>query len=168
MTDQLNDREARADHYFKDDLKGQREWYGKRAWTYKNWTQLLGLVVIAAGAATSFFQVFTPATWVPPLKAGLGALVALSEGWQRIARYGETWVAYRNASERMKRERRLYANGAGAYRGLDDDTAYRQLVENVEAIIAEEQQVYWRNRGGQGGAALQTVSTLPAKKPEHS
>ena len=95
----------------------------ERASTYKNWTQLLGLVVIAAGAATSFFQVFTPATWVPAVTAGLGALVTLSEGWQRIARYGETWVAYRNASERMKRERRLYANGAGAYRGLDDDTA---------------------------------------------
>jgi hypothetical protein len=96
----------------------------QRASTYKNWTQLLGLVVTAAGAATSFFQVFTPATWVPAVTAGLGALVTLSEGWQRIARYGETWVAYRNASERMKRERRLCANGAGAYRGLDDDTRY--------------------------------------------
>jgi hypothetical protein len=52
MTDQLSDREARADRYFEQDLKGQREWYGKRASTYKNWTQLLGLVVIAAGAAT--------------------------------------------------------------------------------------------------------------------
>jgi hypothetical protein len=29
------------------------------------------------------------------------------------------------------------------------------LVENVEAIIAEEQQVYWRNRGGQDGGARQ-------------
>jgi hypothetical protein len=163
MSDHLNGREARADRYFEQDLNGQREWYGKRASAYKNWTQLLGLVVIAAGAATSFFQVFTPAIWVPPVTAGLGALVALSEGWQRIARYGETWVAYRNASERMKRERWLYANGAGAYRGLDDDTAYVQFVENLEAIIAEKQQVYWRNRGGQDGGARQAVSP----EPEH-
>jgi Protein of unknown function (DUF4231) len=125
----------------------------------QNWAQLLGLVVVAAGAATSFFQVFTPATWVPPLTAGLGALVALS---------GETWVAYRNASERMKRERRLYANGAGAYRALDDDTAHLELVENVEAIIAEKQQVYWRNGGGQDGAARQTASTVPGHEPEHT
>ena len=165
MTDQSSDREARADRYFEQDLKGQREWYGKRASTYKNWTQLLGFVVIAAGAATSFLQVFTPASWVPAVTAGLGALVTLSEGWQRIARYGETWLAYRNASERMKRERRLYANGAGAYRGLDDDVAYFQLVENVEAIIAEEQQVYWRNRGGQDGGARQTVSTSLGNEP---
>jgi hypothetical protein len=104
---------------------------------------------------------------VPAVTAGLGALVASAEGWQRIARYGETWIAYRTASERMKRERRLYLNGAGAYRGLDDDTAYLQLVKSVEAILAEEQQVYWRNRGGQAGAARQADTTAPGKQPEH-
>jgi hypothetical protein len=131
----------------------------ERASTYKT-GQLLGLVVIAAGAATSFFQA---ATWVPAVTAGLGALVTLSEGWQRIARYGETWVAYRNASERMKRERRLYANGAGAYRGLDDDTAHLQLVENVEAIIAEEQQVcLWCSSGWLGfGARSRRIRSRP-------
>ena len=117
MAGQSSDREARAERYFEQDLKGQREWYGKRASAYKNYTQILGLVVIAAGVATSFLQVFTPRLWVPAVTAGLGALVALAEGWQRITRYGETWIAYRTASERMKRERRLYLNGAGAYRG---------------------------------------------------
>jgi hypothetical protein len=97
------------------------------------------------------------------LTAGLGALVVLSEGWQRISRYGETWIAYRTASERMKRERRLYLNGAGSYRGLDDDAAYLQLVESVEAILAEEQQVYWRNRGTEGNATRQT-GAIPADK----
>jgi hypothetical protein len=137
MSGQFSDREARADRYFEQDLKGEREWYGRRASSYKNWMQLLALVVIGAGAATTFVQVFTPATWVPVLTAGLGALVALAEGWQRIARYGETWIAYRTASERMKRERRLYLNGVGSYRGLDDDAAYLQLVESVEAILGE-------------------------------
>jgi hypothetical protein len=80
---------------------------------------------------------------------------------------GETWIAYRTASERMKRERRLYLNGAGAYRGLDDDTAYLQLVESVEVIIAEEQQVYWRNRGGQDGAARKTDTTTLGRQLEH-
>jgi hypothetical protein len=55
----------------------------------------LSLVVIGARAATSFAQVFTPATWVRVLTAALGALVAITEGWQRITRYGETWIAYR-------------------------------------------------------------------------
>jgi hypothetical protein len=56
MTDQLTDREARADHTTSNRTsKASGECYGKRASAYKNWTQLLGLVVIAAGAATSFF-----------------------------------------------------------------------------------------------------------------
>jgi hypothetical protein len=162
-----NDREARAERYFKQDLKDQREWYARRASIYKNWTQLLSLVIVAAGAATSFLQIFTPATWVPPVTAGLGALVALSEGWQRIARYNETWVAYRTASERMKRERRLYSNGAGSYRGLEDGAAFLQLVENVEAVVAEEQQVYWRDRGAPSGAG-QTDSMTKRDTPEHA
>lgn len=155
--DTSNSRATRADRYFTQDLKDQRAWYGKRASAYKTWAQLLSFVVVAAGTATSFFQVFKEESWVPPLTAGLGALVALSEGWQRIARYGETWVAYRTASERMKREQRLYVNSAGAYRGLDDEAAFLQLVENVEAILAEEQQVFWRNRGGQGGAPAKAI-----------
>lgn len=138
----------------------------KAASAYKNYTQLLALIIIGAGAATSFLQVFTPAAWVPVITAGLGALVSLTEGWQRIARYGETWIAYRTASERMKRERRLYANGAGAYRGLDDEAAFLQLVESVEAILAEEQQVYWRNRGSES-APQQPRTTISDKEPEH-
>jgi len=164
MMDPLSGRVTRASRYFTQDLKDQREGYGKRASAHKNWGQLLAFVVIAAGTATSFFQVFTPAPWVPALTAGLGALVALSEGWQRIARYGETWAAYRTASERMKREQRLYVNGAGAYRGLDDEAGFLQLVENVEAILAEEQQVYWRNRGSRGG---ETVTTIVKENSEH-
>ena len=31
MAGQGNDRETRAGQYFEQDLKGQREWYGKRA-----------------------------------------------------------------------------------------------------------------------------------------
>jgi hypothetical protein len=54
MTDQLSDREARADRYFQQDLKGEQKWYAKPALTYKNWPQLPAFVVIAAGAATSF------------------------------------------------------------------------------------------------------------------
>ena len=70
--------------------------------------------------------------------------MAVAEGWQRTARYAETWQSYRVASERMKRERRLYVNGAGEYRGLvDEEEAFLRFVESVEAIIAEEQQIFW-------------------------
>jgi hypothetical protein len=107
------------------------------------------LLVIGAGAVTSFVQVFSPRPWVPVITAALGAIVVLTEGWQRISRYGETWTGYRTASVRMKREQRLYVNGAGAYRNVDEDEAYLRFVEAIEAIIAEEQQIYWQNRGSE-------------------
>ena len=48
----------------------------------------------------------------------------------------------------MKRERRLYVNGAGEYRGLaDEEAAFLRFVEAVEAIVAEEQRIYWQKRG---------------------
>ncbi len=49
--------------------------------------------MVAAGAATSFLQVFRDARWVPVLTALLGAVVALAEGWRQIARYDEAWAA---------------------------------------------------------------------------
>jgi hypothetical protein len=67
------------------------------------------------------------------------------------ARFEETRLSYRKAAERMKREYRLYANGAGAYReASDEDEAYRRFVESIEEIIAEEQQLYWQGRLGEG------------------
>src|SRR3954470_15916279 len=149
------DREARAEQYFEQDLKGQRRWYSDRASAYKQRAQVLGLLVIGAGAVTSFVQVFSPQPWVPVVTAALGTVVVLTEGWQRISRYGETWTGYRTASERMKREQRLYVNGAGAYRNMEEDEAYLRFVEAIEAIIAEEQQIYWQNRGSEPPAGPQ-------------
>src|SRR5881398_2886819 len=62
-------REARAQQYFEQDLKGQRSWYSERGSTYKQRTQLLALLVIGAGAVTSFMQVFSPRPWVPMITA---------------------------------------------------------------------------------------------------
>jgi hypothetical protein len=57
-------------------------------------------------------------------------------------------MGYRIASERMKRERRLYVNRAGPYRDLEDeDEEFLHFVEAIETIIAEEQQIYWSGRG---------------------
>ena len=155
-------REARAERYFERDLAGQRRWYGERASRFKARAQTLGITVVAAGAATSFLQVFRGSSWVPVLTALLGAVVALAEGWRQIARYDEAWAAYRLASERMKRERRLYVNGAGEYRGLaEEEEAFLRFVEAVEAIVAEEQRIYWQKRGdrtGDGAPASRALS----------
>jgi hypothetical protein len=53
-------------------------------------------------------------------------------------------------------------NGADGYRGLEDRAAFLQLVENVEAILAEEQQIYWRDRAAQSGGG-KIIATIPKK-----
>jgi hypothetical protein len=156
-------RAARAERYFERDLAGQRGWYSTRATRLKARAQALGVTVVAAGAATTFFQVFGQVPWVPVVTALLGALVAVAEGWRQIARYDETWAAYRVASERMKREKRLYVNGAGEYRRpADEDEAFLWFVEAVEAILAEEQQIYWRDRSNGPAAPRTTPQGTPA------
>ncbi len=141
------ERDALAERYFKNDLADQRRWYSEKAGLFKTRSELLALLTIALGALITFIQVFGAAPWVPIVSGSIGAIVAIAAGWQRIARYSETWVSYRTASERMKRERRLYTHGAGSYRGLPEREAYLTFVEAIEGIIAEEQNIFWRERG---------------------
>ena len=154
-----SEREARAEQYFERDLQGQRRWYSDKASKLKRRAQVLSLLIIVAGALIAFAGTFGSAPWVLIATGLLGALVTIAKGWERIARYDEAWMAYRVASERLKRERRLYTNGAGAYRGIgDEEEAYLQFVENIETIIAEEQQIYWQSRGSELAVANQSRS----------
>jgi hypothetical protein len=146
-SDPTAERDALAERYFAKDLADQREWYSEHAATSKKWSELLGLLTIVLGALITFIQVLGPAPWLPIVSGAIGAVVAIAAGWQRIARYHETWISYRTASERMKRERRLYTHGAASYRGLSEPEAHLTFVEAIEAIIAEEQNIFWRDRG---------------------
>ena len=156
--DRLKARITRADRYFNEHLRDQRGWYSKKASNHKTSSQGLGLAVIGCGALVTFAQAFAGVLpfAVPAVTAALGVAIAVLTGVQRIWKYDESWVAYRRASEQMKREYRLYINGAGPYADLaDEDEAHRRFVESTEFIIAEEQQIYWQSRAdtGREGAA---------------
>jgi len=151
-------RIARAKRYLDEHLQDQRGWYSKKASRFKRWAQWLAVTVLAAGGLTTVVQVIPAELWVKLVTAALGLIVVLAKGVERIWNFEETWLGYRKASERMKREYRLYINGAGAYREIEDeDQAYLRFVEAIEQIIAEEQQIYWQSRAGggrpEGGAA---------------
>jgi hypothetical protein len=153
-TSEIEARRASADRYLAEDLEGQQQWYDTRARSYKVRSELLALAVITLGAGIPFFQVFGTAKWVAAISGAIGALIAILAGWQRIARYGETWVAYRTASEKMKHERRLYLHGAGHYKEQSSTDAFYLFVEELEKIIAEEQKLYWQYRGDDSGTSM--------------
>jgi uncharacterized membrane protein YgcG len=145
-------RIARAERYLDEHLEKQRSWYSNKASLYKRWSQWLAVTVLAAGGLTTVVQIVPSELWVKLVTAVLGLIVVLAKGVERIWNYEETWQGYRKASERMKREYRLYINGAGAYREIaDEEQAYLRFVEAIEEIIAEEQQLYWQSRVGGGG-----------------
>jgi hypothetical protein len=143
-------RAAFADRYYDQDLKKQRQWYSDKANALKKRGEAIAFLVIFLGAATTFVQALPDGSWKSIVSAALGASIVIVEGWKKIARYDDTWRAYRAASERMKHERRLYVNAAGSYEERDEEKARKLFVSAVEDIISEEQQLFWSIRHGEG------------------
>lgn len=145
-----DERRQRAQDYLETDLERQREWYGKRASAHKAYAHRLGLLVILCGVLIPFVTALKPGGSFDPydaIIAGLGVAVALAQGILRTWRFDETWIEYRKACERMKREQRLYVNACGDYASVsDEEQRYRAFVDRTESIIAEEQQLYFERR----------------------
>jgi len=69
----------------------------------------------------------------------------VSKGIEQIWDFDGTWLlGYRKANEAMKREQRLFINGAGSYGNYPDDkNAFLLFIDRIEAIITEEQKNYF-------------------------
>ncbi len=138
-------RQEKAEYYYRTILQDQHKWYSDKAGLQKKRHQFFAIAVIVLGACITLLQVFDINDQIKYLTAVLGALVSIIRALDTFLRPGETWQGYRKASESMKRELRLYINNSGAYKDLPDETsAYQLFVEQVEIIIAEEQQIYWQ------------------------
>lgn len=141
----IESRKERAEYYFQTVLDGQQKWYSNNAKKRKRQYLAFAILVIVLGALISVIQV-VEADWARYLTAVLGAAVAVFRAIDTLLRPGETWNAYRKASETMKREYRLYLGNADLYaEAPDEEAAYRLLVERVETAIAEEQQLFWQS-----------------------
>ena len=166
-TNELPDRALRAKNYLQAEynLYNQQGWYDRKASSNRKWATRLGFLMILAGAATSIIQLWAPGPpppaapppdWVAPLHwttistALLGAMVIVIKGIERLWKFDDNWLAYRQAAEGIKREQRLYINGAGDY-VEDEETSYRSFVENIEQIIAAEQNMYWQSSNKKQG-----------------
>ncbi|MFK7892873.1 MAG: DUF4231 domain-containing protein [Granulosicoccus sp.] len=156
MTDDVRKSVRLAYAETLSEFNEQRAWYSKRAGDLKAKAQRLDLLVIALGASIAAIPVLK-ADGEPTLPdivvSFLGVAVAVAQAAQRIYRYAETWPEYRLASERMKREYRLFSNCAPPYTD-DDDIAQGQLVVRLEEIIAQEQKIFFdRARGKESAGA---------------
>jgi len=139
-TDQIDARLAYARGL--DTYEEQRRWYSRRAGQLKQRAQVVDLIVIGTGAMIAALPALIPEAQVPRVVSVLGILVAVLQAGQKIYRSAEIWPEYREASEAMKREMRLFAYGTGAY-DCDLDAATALYHARLEEIISTEQSSYF-------------------------
>ena len=132
----------------------QRRWYSRRAGELKSRAQKVDLSIIAAGALVAGIPALFGDGRLGFLIAALGIFIAVMQGAQRIFRSGEIWPQYRQASEMMKSEARLFTQGVGAY-ACSEDEARDLYVLRLETIIAGEQEKFF---------ADEAKARKPAKK----
>jgi hypothetical protein len=65
----------------------------------------------------------------------IGALVAVIEGIQSTYKFHENWIQYRTTAETLLNHKFMFQCAAGPYA---DDDAFHRFVENVEGILAAE------------------------------
>jgi len=129
----------------------QRKWYSAKATDFKEKSQRLDLLVILCGALVAAIPILKPGGdphWTEIAVSFLGAAVVVGQGAQRVFRYGEIWPEYRLASERMKREWRLFINARGQY-SADEEVAKSLYTEALENIMAEEQKIFFNSQNKQ-------------------
>jgi len=142
-------REKYADQLLE--FNTQRSWYSSRAGNFKNRAQRLDMLIILAGALVSALPAiskFMAGTFEHFIDIGLvvlGVTIVVSQGMQRVFRYAEIWPEYRLASERMKREWRLFVNSAPPY-DTDDEIAKCAYVGRLDAIMADEQKIFFERQ----------------------
>jgi len=126
------------------EFSGQREWYNQRSTSFKTSAQRIDILIIIAGALVAALPPLRTqlGDWIDYVLAALGIAIVLSQGLQRVYRYSEIWPEYRLASERMKREWRLFINSVEPY-DSDDGAAKALYVSRLDVIMADEQKIFF-------------------------
>lgn len=130
-----------ADEYLQSRVNDQINWMeGKSKYNQKMY-KLLKLLEIVAAAAVPFLVNFRKDSQEVTIIAGaLGVLIVVLQGVHQIYRYHQNWLTYRTTIETLKREKFLFETQTEPYNTMD---AYKRFVQNIEALLADENQK-WR------------------------
>ncbi|HWF45463.1 MAG TPA: DUF4231 domain-containing protein [Bryobacteraceae bacterium] len=116
-------------------LDDQITWYSHKSALNQRRYKILKVVTIASAAV---IPVVTTAgiPYGSSIAAGLGVLIAITEGVQQLNQYNANWTSYRTTSEALKHEKFLYLAKAGPYRSAENPSA--SLAERIEALVSQE------------------------------
>ena len=128
--------------YIKNRVDNQINWMESKSRSNQQRYKILKIVEIVSAALIPFLIGFHNVHNIFPILTGLlGVLIVLLNGIQQLYKYQEKWIIYRTTIEALSREKMLFVNRAAIY---TDENAFQRFVENIEALLANENKV-WLN-----------------------
>jgi len=132
-----------SESYLQDRVDDQLEWLSQQAARNKRWFLMLRLAqIILAGYVTVTASLASRYPWMPFSLTLAGTLITAIASWEGINGYQGLWVRYRQASEKLEREKNFYLTDSPPYRqapfATDQDAAFATFVSRVESILGEE------------------------------
>lgn len=116
-------------------LEEQIRWYDSKSGSAQRCFKWVKYVEFVCGAIIPIAALTQQTGYVA---AGLSALVIVLEGIQHLNQWQHNWITYRSTCEMLRHEKYSYLARSGQYEGLDDDLAFKLLVENVEGLVSTE------------------------------
>jgi hypothetical protein len=152
--------------YLKDRVQDQIDWYDRKAASAQAWFKRLssvGILASAAGAVLSGHIEHWPEAWPSAsiVLGGLNVTLTVLTGLLGLYQHQERWRNYRGTAEALKREKFLFLARAAPY---DSPMAFSLLVQNVEALLAEESRG-WRDYTAAAPSWGSGFSAPPAESP---
>jgi hypothetical protein len=114
--------------HFKKTADRQKRWW--RLFQYTTMIVTVALTVVA-GLSVGNVAVINKVPWLIPVMSGIAALCSTLLAASRAQ---EQYLYHRKIEVRMKAERILYQQGAGAYSKLSDEGRARRLTERIVEI----------------------------------
>ena len=140
------DQEA-FERYIVERYDDQCQWYDRKASFNKKFYYVFQMLVICFSALTTLtiaLGIYFPEfRWLRILALTMTASVTVFASLQKVFRFQENWIEYRNTAESLKKERYLHLAGLDEY--TKTESADKLFVARVEDLISR-QNTAWGTR----------------------
>ena len=138
--------------YMEERYEDQCLWYTSKASINKSrYYAFQALTIVFSGIATLSVALgiyFPEINWLRLLAVTMTASVTVLASLQRVFRFQENWIEYRNTAESLRKERYLYMARLDEY--ATAESSDKLFVARVEGLISRQNTV-WTTRSRSDG-----------------
>ena len=144
--------QAAFQRYMQERYEDQCRWYSGKASTNKlRYYIFQTSIIVFSGIATLTVALginFPDIEWIRLLAITMTASVTVLASLQKVFRFQENWIEYRNTAESLKKERYLYCAGLEEYAKVE--SANTLFVARVESLISRQNMAWTTRAHGDG------------------